>query len=294
MKIGVCAPNYGETCSKEALCTFASEAEKLGFHSIWCTDHLLMSRNSGTPYERIFESMTTLSYLAAITTKLRLGISSLITPMRNPVIIAKQLATIDVLSQGRIMLATSVGWNEAEFGNLGSNFHNRGKRLDDSLRLFRGLWSGQTSFQSKVLPQRYQDAVFEPSPMKKLSIWIAGNSMAAMKRAASLGDGWHPNVQPLDRFAQLVSDFRNGFQEADKKKISVRIGFNSKATTSEYLSPQGERRIMLSSNRLENKKIVERLESLGVSYMVLAPSPDGKASVNDQLDALRMIAEDFL
>ncbi len=86
-----------------------------------------MPRNSGTPYERILDSITTLAYLAAAIERVNLGISSLITPMRNPVVIAKQLATIDNLSDGRVTLATSVGWNEREFSHLGSNFHNRGK-----------------------------------------------------------------------------------------------------------------------------------------------------------------------
>src|SRR5213596_3812956 len=149
MKLGVCVPNYGESCSVEALRTVAAEAEKQGYDSIWCTDHVLMPKNSGTPYEKIFESVTTLAYLAATTNRLRLGISSLITAMRNPVVVAKQLATIDNLSNGRVMLATSAGWNEKEFSNLNSNFHNRGQRLDESIRLIRTLWSGGRSFESR-------------------------------------------------------------------------------------------------------------------------------------------------
>jgi probable F420-dependent oxidoreductase len=295
MKIGVCIPNYGETSSPEGIRKIALEAERSGYDSVWCTDHILMRRNSGTPYERIFDSITTLAYVAAVTTKLKLGISSLITPMRNPVVVAKQLATIDVLSNGRVMLATSVGWNETEFSHLGSNFHNRGKRLDESIRLIRDLWSGKTDFESKVLRQKFADAVFEPAPVQqRLTIWIGGNSPAAMKRASTLGDGWHPNAQPLEKFAKLASDFRQSSPQAKKKEISVRIGLNSKADRSEYLSAQGERRIMLSSNREENRKVMESMEKIGVSYAVLVPSPDGKISVADQLDGLRTIAEDFV
>jgi probable F420-dependent oxidoreductase len=295
MKFGVCVPNYGETSSKEAMRKIATEAERSGYDSVWCTDHILMPKNSGTPYERIFESLTTLSYIAAVTEKLRLGISSLITPMRNPVIVAKQLATIDNLSDGRVLLATSVGWNEREFSHLGSGFHNRGKRLDESIRLIRELWSGKTHFESKVLKQRFRDAVFEPPPVqKKLTIWIGGTSPAAMKRAATLGDGWHPNVQPLERFANMVSEFMERFPSAKEKEISVRIGLNSRSITSEYVSAQGERRVMLSSNRAENRRVMERLESLGVSYAVLVPSPDGKVSVENQVEGMRMIAGEFL
>ncbi len=295
MKLGVCVPNYGESCSVEALRTVAAEAEKQGYDSIWCTDHVLMPKNSGTPYEKIFESVTTLAYLAATTNRLRLGISSLITPMRNPVVVAKQLATIDNLSNGRLILATSAGWNETEFSHLGSNFHNRGKRLDESIQLIKDLWAGKTHFQSSVLLPKFKDAVFEPTPVQQtLSIWIGGSSQAAMKRAATLGDAWHPNVQTFDKFAKLVSEFRESFPGSKEMDICVRIGLNSKSDRSEYTSPLGEKRVMLSSNREENRNIMKRLESLGVSYAVIAPNPDGRVSVADQLSGMKMITEDFL
>jgi len=295
MKLGVCVPNYGESCSVEALRTVAAEAEKRGYDSIWCTDHVLMPKNSGTPYEKIFESVTTLAYLAATTNRLRLGISSLITPMRNPVVVAKQLATIDNLSNGRLILATSAGWNETEFSHLGSNFHNRGKRLDESIQLIKDLWAGKTHFQSSVLLPKFKDAVFEPTPVQQtLSIWIGGSSQAAMKRAATLGDAWHPNVQTFDKFAKLVSEFRESFPGSKEMDICVRIGLNSKSDRSEYTSPLGEKRVMLSSNREENRNIMKRLEWLGVSYAVIAPNPDGRVSVADQLSGMKMITEDFL
>jgi probable F420-dependent oxidoreductase len=291
MKFGVCVPNYGESSSLEALRTVALEAERSDFDSLWTTDHILMPKNSGTPYERIFDSITTLAYLAAITGNVGLGISSLIIAMRNPVIVAKQLATIDNVSDGRLMLAIGAGWNEREFAHLGSNFHTRGKRVDASVRLIRSLWSGETSFKSRVLGLEFSDAVFEPRPAKKhLGIWIGGTSKAAMKRAAALGDAWHPNVQPLDQFARLVSDFRESSPEARTKEICVRIGINTKAEVSEYKSPLGERRIMLSGNLAQNKQILSSLEELGVSYLVAVPSPDGKVSVANQVDAIKTLS----
>jgi len=296
MKFGVCIPNYGETSSVEGLRTVALEAERIGYDSIWTTDHILMPAQSGTPYEKVFESVTSLAYLASITSTVKLGISSLILAMRNPAVVVKQLATIDHFSGGRIMLATSAGWNETEFAYLGSNFHDRGSRLDESIRLIRTLWSGgpNVRFEGKKIPHKFQNAVFEPRPIqKKLSIWIAGNSRAAMKRAANLGDAWHPNVTPLDIFGKLVSEFR-GVPGGSDKEICVRIALNPKATKSEYTSPQGERRLILSGNMSQNRNIVSDLEKLGVSYVVVAPSPDGKVSVPDQVDSLRMFAEAFI
>ncbi|OLD14154.1 MAG: hypothetical protein AUI50_02890 [Crenarchaeota archaeon 13_1_40CM_2_52_14] len=292
MKFGVCVPNYGESSTPDALRAIALEAEHAGCDSLWTTDHVLMPRNSGTPYERIFDSVTTLSHLAAITKRANLGISSLITAMRNPVVVAKQLATIDNLSNGRLMLATSAGWNEKEFTHLGSNFHNRGRRLDASIRLIRALWKGETSFKSRILGIEFIDAVFEPRPIQKqLSIWVGGTSKAAMKRATSIGDAWHPNVQPLDQFTKLVADFRSISPEAKTKEICVRIAINTNEDQSEYKSPQGERRIMLSGDEAQNKKILSGLEQLGVSYIVAVPSPDGRASVSTQVDAIRTLSK---
>jgi len=295
MKFGVCAPNYGETCSAEALRTIAETAEQEGYHSVWCTDHILLPKTSGTPYEKIFESITTLAYLAAVTTKVGLGISSLIIAMRNPVVVAKQLATIDNLSNGRVMLATSAGWNETEFSHLGTDFHDRGRRLNESIKVIRALWSGSSSFEGRLLPQKFRDAVFEPPPVqKRLTIWIGGSSRAAMKRAARLGDGWHPNVEPLDEFARLVKEFRQNFPEAKDKAISARIGLNVKAEKSEYVSARGQRRVILSSDMAQNRKILEKLEDLGVSYLILVPSPDGKIPISDQIESLKILQEQCL
>jgi probable F420-dependent oxidoreductase len=292
MKFGICVPNYGETSSTEALRNVALEAERTGCDSLWTTDHILMPRNSGTPYERIFDSISTLAYLAGITKRVKLGISSLIVAMRNPVVVAKQLATIDNLSGGRLMLAIGAGWNEKEFAHLGSDFHNRGKRVDASIRLMRALWRGETSFKSRVLGLEFSDAVYEPLPVQKhLTIWIGGTSKAAMKRAATLGDAWHPNVQPLEQFAKLVADFRESSSEARTKEICVRIGVNTKAEQTEYKSPLGEKRMMLSGNPAQNKQILSRLHELGVSSLVAVPSPDGKASVADQMDAIKALSK---
>ncbi len=295
MKYGVCVPNYGETTTVDGLRTVALEAEKLGYDSVWTTDHILMPPHSNTPYERIYESITTLAYLAAITDTVKLGISSLIAAMRNPVVVAKQLATIDQLSRGRVVLATSAGWHDGEFAHLGSSFHDRGRRLDESIKLIRTLWSSpDPQFEGKKIPHKFSRVVFEPRPIqKKLTIWIGGTSKAAMKRAVTLGDAWHPNVQPLEAFKKLVSEFRS-LPEAKHKEICVRIRLNARATRSESTSSQGEPRLMLTGNMNENKQIISELEKLGVTHMVVAPSSDGKTPIRHQVESLRLLAENAI
>jgi len=295
VKFGVCLPNYGETGSAEGLRRVAITAEELGYDSVWTTDHILMPTNSGTPYERVLESISSLGYLAGITTKVRLGISSLIMTMRNPVVALKQLATIDNLSSGRLMLATSVGWNETEFEHLGSNFHNRGKRLDENIRLLRTLWSGGVvKFEGKRSGITFEQAVFEPPPtQKKLTVWIAGNSEAAMSRAIKFGDAWHPNVYPIDAFRKLVAEFRQ-LPGGEMKSICVRIGLNMKSRSRESVGPQGDKRLILTVDMNENREIISELTEIGVEYFLISPSPDGKVPVEAQLDGLTQFCDEVI
>ena len=295
MKFGVCIPNYGDTLSIEELKDVALEAERLGYDSVWTTDHVLMPRNSKTPYEKIVDAVVTLAYLAPQTRKVKLGISSLIIAMRNPAVVAKQLASVDAFAGGRLMLAIGAGWYAKEFSFLGSDFHTRGKRVDESIRLIRDLWAGETKkFEGKRTGINFENAVFEHRTTSKLTIWIGGTSRAAMKRAAELGDAWHPNAFPLETFKKLVAEFRTISPKSRDMDICVRIGLSTKATQPEYIGPQGEKRILLSANMSENRKIISELESLGVRSAVLATNADGKTMSEDQLQSLRAFAKEFL
>jgi probable F420-dependent oxidoreductase len=293
MKFGVCIPNYGASLSLESLGKVALEAEALGYDSIWTTDHILMPAGSGTPYERIFDSIATLCYLAPQTKKVKLGISSLIIAMRNPIVVAKQLASVDHFSHGRLMFAIATGWNEKEFSFLGSNFHDRGKRVDESIKIIRALWSGQSGLHGKF--QSFDGAVFEPRPLSQnLEIWIGGSSPAAMKRAARLGDAWHPNVMPLEEFRESVSRYRKISANARHKNIRVRIALNIAEAQSEIDGAQGEKRLILSRDMQKNKEIIKELEELGVDYALLAVNPDGKLESKEQIESLRAFAGEFL
>lgn len=295
MKFGVCVPNYGQTESVEAVRNVAVTAEELGYDSVWTTDHVLMPTRSGTPYERILDSISSLAYLAGITNRVKLGISSLILAMRNPIVAVKQLATIDNLSGGRLMLATSVGWNETEFNYLGSNFHDRGRRLDEYIQLVRALWEGGVvEFEGKRSRITFKEAVFEPRPVqKKLTVWISGNSKAAMTRAVNYGDAWHPNVYPLEVFRELVTEFRK-IPNGENTPICVRIGMDMKSKGRDYTGPQGERRLILTGDMTENRSTLSELAKMGVEYAVISTSPDGKATVEEQLDSLTSLRDEVI
>jgi len=289
MRFGICIPNYGETLSVESLRKVTLAAEELGYDSIWATDHVLMPRESGTPYERIFDSIGSLCYLASQTTKIKLGVSSLIIAMRNPIVVAKQLASLDNFSNGRTILAIGAGWNEKEFSFVGSDFHSRGKRVDESIQIIRSLWRGETSYSGKSY--YFENAVFEPVPVQKnLKIWIGGTTLPAMKRAARLGDAWHPNAYPLENFKKMVSEFR---KYSPKKSVRVRIGLNMRSRESEFIGTQGEKRIMFSGDMRRNEEIIAALGELGVDYCVLSPNASGKIEADEQIDAIRKFASAY-
>jgi len=206
MKFGVILPNYGPLAGRLAVVDTALAAEKLGYDSVWATDHMAVPESDGPTYTPIFEAITTLAYLAASTASIRLGISALVLPQRNPYEVAKELATIDVLSGGRAMLAVGIGWSKGEFENLGYTFANRGKRADEAIMVLRTLWRGGRVVSYQGQHYRFEKAQFSPGPLQSGGpvLWAAGNSPKALRRAALLTDGWHPVNLPAEEIGKLL------------------------------------------------------------------------------------------
>jgi probable F420-dependent oxidoreductase len=192
MKFGLLLPNYGPTASKEMIEQSARLAEVLGFDSVWTTDHVLVPTTNADPYGILLESLIALTLAATVTSRVQLGTSIIVTPQREPVLLAKQLAALDVLSGGRLVLGAGVGWMEKEFQFLGADFAQRGEIFDEGLQVLRTLWKGEQQFQG--IFTTFAEALFAPLPLKRdqLPIWIGGNSQNAIRRAATLADAWHP------------------------------------------------------------------------------------------------------
>lgn len=293
MKFGVCLPHYGRAFSLSSVRNIAIESERLGYDSIWVTDHILFQPMVGEPYHRIFESLTTLAYLASITKHVKLGVSSLILPMRNPIIATKQLATIDVLSGGRLIVAVAVGWNEKEFSELGSDFNDRGRRLDESIQLLRALWQGKPDFRSEHIAQHFQNASLEPRPIrKKLTVLIGGNSPAAMKRAVRFGDGWHPTGYDPDVASGLVKQFK-ALPRSEGKEICFRIERDVKSSEAKpWLGKRNQP--LISGDQNEDERIVQGFTNLGIPRLLLCPASDGNVPAQFQLKQLREFAHNFV
>ena len=195
MEIGICLPHYGITMEPEGMRTFAERVEALGFDSIWATDHVIVPKELDIVYKRrMLDPLTVLGYLAGVTDRVKIGSSVIILPYRNPITLAKELASIDVLSGGRLIFGAAAGWMEGEFRALNAEFEQRGEVADEHLRVIRALWSSaEPSYESDRFTIR--DMSFSPETVQRPHppIWIGGRSKRAMRRAVELADGWHPN-----------------------------------------------------------------------------------------------------
>lgn len=210
MKFGVILPSFGPHSGRLAMVDTVLAAEKLGFDSAWTTDHIALPEADAERFGHIFESITTLGYLAAVSSRIRLGISALVLPQRNPVEVAKQMATLDVLSGGRMMLAAGIGWSAGEYANLGYNFHDRGKRMDEALQVLRTLWRGGKVISYKGKYYNFERVAFSPGPLQSGGpvLWAAGDSPRALRRAVFYADGWHPNTHTLEELARELKVVR--------------------------------------------------------------------------------------
>jgi probable F420-dependent oxidoreductase len=222
MRIGVALPNYGTLAGRDTLARLAGLAEDLGADGVWVSDHLVapVGATSVYPYgrhqapasgqlgiiEEFYEPLVTLAFLAGRTRRVRLGVSAYVMPYRNPVVTAKQVATLDALSGGRVGLAVGVGWLREEFAALDVPFAHCGRRTDDYLAVCRALWAGGVAAYDGP-DYRLPPVRSGPQPVQRPHppIWIAGNSDAAIDRAARHGDGWHGiDLDPGELAARVV------------------------------------------------------------------------------------------
>ncbi|HTN69671.1 MAG TPA: TIGR03619 family F420-dependent LLM class oxidoreductase [Methylomirabilota bacterium] len=236
---GIRVPNSGPLASPESIVEVAGEAESLGYDSIWVHDHLTWSEEihrthissgsddsqTGNAGPDFYEAITTLSYLAGLVRSIRLGIACVVVPCRNPLLAAKQLASLDVFCKGRLDIGLGIGSpstiKSREYEVLGVNKKLRGKIADDHIRAMKAIWTSQPStYEGQFVS--FKDAEICPKPYQKPHppLWIGGWTEAAMKRTAALGDGWLPAWL-------LPQDIGERFREL--KEWAARLGRNPDA-----------------------------------------------------------------
>lgn len=262
---GCSLPSRGAMASPENMRSLAQRAEDLSFDHVWVSDHIIIPHEVSSfypyaadgvaPFQRdntYFEPLAALNFLAGCTTRVKLGTHVLILPYRNPVLTAKILATLDVLSGGRLILGAGVGWMEEEFQAMGlDTYAQRGEVTDEYIQIFKELW---TSDNPEFHGKHYDigPAVFAPKPVQKPHppILVGGETPAALRRAARLGDGWyalrHTPASAREHIARLTA-LREQYGRADEP-FDITIGGTPSITRAEVeeLEEAGVDRIVVT------------------------------------------------
>ncbi|HWP66546.1 MAG TPA: TIGR03619 family F420-dependent LLM class oxidoreductase [Candidatus Limnocylindria bacterium] len=213
MKFGLFGINIGACAEPELQRRVLLAAEAAGFESVWTGEHVAMPIRDNPvpapPETPFLDSIVTLTRAAALTERLRLGTGILVLPHHNPVVLAKALASLDVVSGGRLIAGFAGGYVEAEFRALGVDFHRRGAITDDSLAAIRALWTeAEPRYAGRFA--RFEGIRFEPKPVTRPHppIVIGGQAPAALARAARHGDGWYGFALTVERCGEIVTELR--------------------------------------------------------------------------------------
>jgi probable F420-dependent oxidoreductase len=195
LSFGVVVPAFGPLASRRAFNDAVDTIEGLGFEDVWFGDHVAVpSYAAHLTRPEWLEPLSACMLALGRTSRLRAGTDVLVLPYRNPLLVAKMAATADVLSGGRLVLGIGVGYLKGEFEALGADYGRRGAVTDEYLRVMRGLWGSAgtpTSFDTEFV--RFNDVCMGPPPTTgQVPVWVGGNARGALRRAALMGDGWHP------------------------------------------------------------------------------------------------------
>jgi probable F420-dependent oxidoreductase len=280
MRVDLWAPTASPIATPELLATLGREADERGFSCLWVGEHVVLFEEyaSSYPYAEdgripappgsgLLEPLNTLSFLAAHTTNVRLGTAMVLLPQRNPVYTAKEVATLDWLSNGRVDLGVGVGWLEEEFRAVNVSWPQRGRRTDEYLEVLTTLWTDETSqyegeFYSLDPCQMFPKPIQHPVP-----IHIGGESDAALRRVARAGHGWHTFNRAPEELSDPLAKLDGLLAEEGRSRADITV------TVCPYFQPL-------------DADIAERYAEAGADAVAALVIPMDADSVRSQLDGL--------
>ena len=297
MEFGFGVPTRGPLATPDNLAALARGGERMGFDIISVSDHVVIPRSiesrypynetgefAGGPAGECLEQLSMLGFLAGVTSSARLLTSVMVLPHRSPVLAAKMVASIDVLSGGRVILGCGVGWMREEFETIGAPpYDDRGAVGDEYIRVFKELWtSDNPAFDGEYAS--FSDVSFMPKPVQKPHppIWIGGESPPALRRAARLGDAWYPigsnprfRVATLEQLTGYVSRVRNYARDAGRDPSEIDLAYSAGWYNDREADtmPDGDRRVFTGSPE-QIAGDVKAFEELGVRHLMLGLQAD--------------------
>jgi probable F420-dependent oxidoreductase len=296
MKLGFNLPQVGPAAGIDGIQQVAQRAEELGFDSVWVTDRVLfpLDPQSGyggfagnpipEPYKIVIDPVLALTYAAAITNRVRLGASALVAPYYTPILLARSLTSLDVLSNGRLEVAFGQGWSKDESDAAGVSMGDRGKRAEDTIAALLAIWSSdEVEYQGNTF--NIPRSIILPKPVQKPHppIYVAGFSPKAIGRAVRLADGWNPVGNPPPEAWEQVRDSARAAGKPDFKLI---VRANLHITD----APITENRWPFTGSLEQIQGDFQAAEALGAETVFVDPtfSPHG-ASVEGFLEVMEMI-----
>lgn len=283
MEFGCHLPVFGPAATRAGLLTFAREMERLGYESLWASDHVVIPHtiHSRYPYSdtgqfplapgaTFLEPLTALAMVAGVTERAKLGTTVLVLPHRHPVLAAKALATLDHLSGGRVILGAGVGWMREEIDLLGAPFAERGAWSDEAIRIMRACWRDErTHFHGRFFD--FDDIGCFPKPVRgDIPIWMGGHSKPALRRVVALADGWHaafPTATGLEAGLALLRE-----ECARQNRRFAELTVTLRAGLAIRTSPGGPDRKALQGTPEEIVEDLRRFQALGVSHVLMEAS----------------------
>jgi len=277
MKYGACIPHYGREIDIDSLTQMVVTAEEVGFDSVFVTDHIIVphqipDRQDIVYRHNMLEPISLLTHLGAVTKRVNIGTSVIILPYRNPIILAKAIATADVLSNGRVIFGAAVGWMEGEFNALNAPFADRGKVSDEYMALLKELWTNPTpTFQGDHF--QVSDVTFSPMPIQKPHppVWVGGRSRRGVRRAVEYGDFWHPSRMGPAEIAKNAAYMREysaslGRETPPELSVRVNLSFSTPDTAEPRPPMQGTTEDIIGD--------VNEYAAAGVSHIVMEIAGD--------------------
>lgn len=280
MKFALAFANTGPFAHAEGATTIGRAAEAAGFDSVWTVEHVVVPKDYQSPYPYapsgkmpggsdfdMPDPLIWLTWVGAHTTTLGLGTGILILPQRNPVVLAKEVATLDVMSGGRVLLGVGIGWLEEEFDIIGVSFPDRAARTEEYVAAMRALWSQDLpTFAGETV--RFSEAISRPRPVDgRVPVFIGGHSVAAARRAGRIGDGFFPGKGDLPT---LVREMRAAAEDAGRDPAAIEVIWSGASV------------LGAGDGALDE---VGRLAELGVTRLALPPLTYNPAKIGDALGA---------
>ena len=301
MKVGISLPQLGPQASAENLIRVARRSEELGYDSAWVLERILWPTNPREPYpaspdgslpeayQIVFDPLETLTFVAAHTSKIRLGTSVLVLPYHTPIQLARRIATLDVLSGGRVDVGVGAGWSRDEFEAAGTPFERRGARCDEFLQAMIAVWTKDpVSFDGQFY--HIPESKVGPKPLQKPHppIYVAGFGTYAFERAAKYGTGWNPSGIPSWEWLEgMIKQLHETARGAGAGKMAVVL------RSFTIVLPQAGNRAPMMGTLDQIKEDIQRLRDLGVTELVHSPPSIGfgPASMEEGIKVMEQLIE---